>query len=179
MKFEAHLEIMFHKFHWHKSLQITFIYAFLRKYLCNFFCLNWWHFPLYLCTAAKNVAVQSYHSLIELSPSWEAASCAVTQELISILWNPKFHYRVHKSPPLVSILSQINPVHTIPFYHSLIPKLKLFIESHTTDNVCNRIGRRDQSCGKTRCSAGRTYCIYKYFTCLYTLWSLIYWINYK
>jgi hypothetical protein len=33
-----------------------------------------------------------------LSPSWEAASCAATQELPNILWSPKFHYLVHRSP---------------------------------------------------------------------------------
>jgi hypothetical protein len=53
---------------------------------------------------------------MQLSPSCEAASCAATQELASILRNLWFHYRAHKSPPLVNILSQIDPVHTIPFH---------------------------------------------------------------
>jgi hypothetical protein len=51
------------------------------------------------------------HSLTQ-----EAANCAATQELPSILWNPE----VHMSPPPVPILSQIDPIPTIPSYLSKI-----------------------------------------------------------
>jgi hypothetical protein len=68
---------------------------------------------------------------MELGPSREAASCAATQELSNILWNPELNYCVLKSPPLlVPVLSQIGPVHTIPSY---ISKIHLnIIHPHTS-----------------------------------------------
>jgi hypothetical protein len=53
---------------------------------------------------------------VGLSPSSELTSSAAIQELPTILRNPKVHYNVHNIPSPVSILSQINPVHTTEFY---------------------------------------------------------------
>jgi hypothetical protein len=61
------------------------------------------------------------------SPSWEANRFAVSQEIPRIWWNPKVHYHVYKWPPLVSILSQSNLVHTP---HPTSWRLILILSSH-------------------------------------------------
>ena len=59
------------------------------------------------CTSYMEILTYS----IEQSPSWVVNRSSASQEIPRILRNPKFHYRVDKSPPRVPILSQINQVH--------------------------------------------------------------------
>jgi hypothetical protein len=46
---------------------------------------------------------------IYLNISWVGASFSATQEFLKNLWKTKIHFCFHRSPPLVSILSRINP----------------------------------------------------------------------
>ena len=86
------------------------------------------HLPTYLLTYLLTYSM-------EQSPSWEANRFSASQEVPQFLWNPKVHCRIYKCTPPVSILSQLDPVHT-PLSHFL--KIHLSIILLSTPRSPNR-----------------------------------------
>ena len=92
-------EVHFHNW---RTVKILNIFIFTIQYITYLL-------PTYLLTYLLTYS-------LEQSPFWEANRFSASQEIPHILWNPNVHYRIHKCPPPVPILNQLDPVH-IPTSH--------------------------------------------------------------
>ena len=95
---------------------------------------------------------------MEQSTSWEAIQFSATQETPHILWNPKVHYHVYKSPQPVPFLSQINPVRASPSHF-----LKIHIATHK--HSC----AHSLACSNDSCSKSSIWCCFSLRTSYFPL----------
>ena len=91
--------------------------------------LRFYRFAIVACIRAETCSTYLLTHSMEQSPSWEGIRFSASQEIPRIVWNPKFHYRIHTCPPPVPILSQLDPVHS-PTSHFL--KIHLYIIFQST-----------------------------------------------
>jgi hypothetical protein len=85
---------------------------------------------------------------MELSSSCEATSHSAIQEILNILWNPNIYCRVHTNPPLVLVLSQMNPVYTTSHLRLGIPSVspppnRILYAFHLSPIIMKKIVVRD------------------------------------
>jgi hypothetical protein len=76
---------------------------------------------------------------MEQNPSSKANQFPATQEIPSIVCNPKIHYRVDKYPPLAPILNMYTFRNKASFYGEeyLAPRPTPKLEDHTMSAVCD------------------------------------------
>jgi hypothetical protein len=78
-------------------------------------------------TIAKN-------QLDGVNPSWDVNSHSASLEIPHLLWNLKVHYYVYKSPSLVPVLSQMDPVQSfLPYFPNIH---SVYLSIYLSVSVC-------------------------------------------
>jgi hypothetical protein len=73
---------------------------------------------IHLCESTRICIYQrtTHTSNSTQNPSWEVDSRSAGKEILHLLWNLKFQYRLHNILPPKPIISQMNPAHTFTPY---------------------------------------------------------------
>jgi hypothetical protein len=83
----------------------------------------------------SDVWVHFVTNSLEQGGSCKADKSSASKKIPHILWNPKLHYHIHKIPPPVPILRQINPPHT-PYPNSWRSVLILYFHLYLYSSLC-------------------------------------------
>jgi hypothetical protein len=83
------------------------------SYQCNMLYQQICRYSVILCTATLCVCVYAYVCIYKVNPSYNIICSSASCEILCILWKRKFQCHVYNSHPLVSILSQINPLYAL------------------------------------------------------------------
>jgi hypothetical protein len=70
----------------------------------------------YGCISVGKASTFPFSLILHGGQSLRSKNFSASQEILHILWNPKFHYLVHNSPPFLPVLSQINSVSALSPY---------------------------------------------------------------
>jgi hypothetical protein len=100
---------------WFRNTRKKFDEVCVCVYLCVYQELKLLFHCHWSCSTAKDV-FSSLSLVNKIRKSREADIHSAGQEIPYLLWNPQVHYHVHKSPSLVPVLSQMNPIYNLdPF----------------------------------------------------------------
>ena len=100
------------------EIQISFLKntELRNKFSGILYIIQWWYYQMHIKTRCCRLQTYLLAYCMEQSHHWEANRFSANQEFPRNLWKPKVYYRIHKSLPPVTILSQINPVHAPTFF---------------------------------------------------------------
>jgi len=84
---------------------------------------NFWNYIVYISMIPSQFHPPPFANYMEQNP-WEFSSHSASQGNRCFMWNRKVHWRVHRNPSLIPLLSQMNPFHTSPPYFSKVTCIK-------------------------------------------------------